>query len=234
MKELELAKEIERIQFRQDEIASETSDVEAKLQQAAALQASVKEAEAAFAGAPSPESLQLPSDIVARAERFPQLVAKRDEALARWDVASDPGFRVARVQPLKENVRFWAGLAAGVALFTGAIALKGAGRYLALLDIPAFGFAALQALRYVDDLHKAQRVSRRGERAATREKKILEDFEAQAQSVKKAMAVLKLDKPSDIGAVFAQKAQLGQRLKELRARAEAMQKDPAYVALKGK
>jgi len=234
MKELDLAQEIERIQFRLDEIASETSEVEAKLQEAAALQASVKEAEAAFASAPSPESMQLPNDITARAERFPQLVAKRDEALARLDLGSDPGFRMAHVEPLKANVRFWAAIAAGLVLFAAGIALKGAGHYLALLDIPAFGFAAVLALRYVDDLQKAQRSSRRGERAAAREKKIVDDFEAEAQSVKEAMAVLKVDKPSDIGAVFGQKAQLGQRLKELRARTETLQKDPAYVALKGK
>ncbi len=232
-KELNLAQEIERIQDRLDAIAAERTELEAKLQQAASLRAELQEAEAAFAGAPSPESLKLPADIAARAQRFPQLVAKRDEALAKLEVGPDSGF-APHIEPLKSNLRFWAAAMGGAALFTGALISKGAGRYLALLDIPAFGFAALLALRYVDDLQRAQRQGRRGERMATREKKILDDFEAEAQSVKKAMAVLKVDQPSDVAAVFEQKPQLLQRAQQLRSRFDSLQKDPAHVALQGK
>lgn len=236
MKELEAAQDLERMQTRLDAIVSDLSEVQTTLQAANALRDSLREAEAALACAPSPETLQLPKDIAARAERFPQLVAKRDAAVAKLGTGSDleAGFGPKSVEPLKTNLRFWAGIGAGAVLFIAGVAIRGASRYVALLDIPAFGFAALTALRYVDDLQQAQRDSRRGERTASREKKILEDFDAEAAPIKKAMSALKVEKPEDIVPVLAKKTQLGRQVQELRLRLDAMERDSSHAAVVGK
>jgi hypothetical protein len=226
-----MSREIEQCQLKLDGIVSELSQAEARLAQGSQLMAALQQAEAAHASAPSPESLKLPPDIVERAKRFPHLLAKREEALAKLDNERSGELRpMAYVQPLSRNLQFWAAAALGTALFASAIVLGGAGRYLALLDIPAFGFAAIVAIRYVDDLQRAERNSRRGERRAAREKKILDDFEGEAQSVKKAMAALRVDSPNDIVEVLGRRAQLQQTVTQLRAQAASLTKDPEYAA----
>ena len=232
MKELELSSEIERWQFQLDGIVTQLSEVETHLARGAQLRASLEEAEAAYASAPSAESLKLPKDIAERVKRFSQLVSKRDEALAKLD--QERGYEVGRgngsIEPLKRNLRFWAAAALGMAFFAAGILLNGAGRYLALLDIPAFGFAAILALKYVDDLQHAETQSRKGERRAVREKKIAEDFEAEAQWVKKAMAALKVESPNEIVDALARRSQQEKAVQEARAQVTALETDPEYTA----
>jgi hypothetical protein len=230
--ELSLSSEIERWQFQLDGIVTQLSEVETWLARGAELKTSLERAEAAYASAPSPESLKLPKDIAERVKRFSQLVSKRDEALAKLDQerGNEVGFAVGSIEPLKRNPRFWAAAALGTAFFAAGILLKGAGRYLALLDIPAFGFAAMLALRYVDDLQRAQTQSRKGERRAVREKKIAEDFEAEAQWVKKAMAALKVESTNEIADALARRSQQEKAVQELRSQVTALETDPEYAA----
>jgi len=231
-KELDLSKEIEHWQFKLDGIVTQLSDVESRLARGAQVKAALQQAEAAYASAPSLDSLKLPKDIAERAKRFPQLVAKRDEAFAKLETEG-PGdvlLALRSIKPLKRNPWFWAAVAVGAAFLIAGIALPGAARYLALLDIPAFGFAAMVALRYVDDLQRAQRNSRKGERRAARETKIADDFEAETQWVKKAMAALKVESPAEIPEILARRSQLAQNVEELRARVAALDRDPQYSA----
>jgi len=229
-KELQLSAEVERWQLKLDEIISEQSEVDNQLGRAAQLESALKEAQTAYASAPSAESLSLPSDIADRAKRFAQLVSKRDEALAKLDSDSGAELDPAFVEPLKQNGRFWMAAALGAAFFVGGLFLHGPARYVSLLDIPAFGFAALLAVRYVDDVQRSEARSRKGERRVAREKKISGHFEAEAQWVKKAMAALKLDSPNDIAEALGRKAELKRRVEELRAQVSAVHQDREYAA----
>ncbi|HEX4803492.1 MAG TPA: hypothetical protein VFV14_08275, partial [Myxococcaceae bacterium] len=83
---------------------------------------------------------------------------------------------------------------------------------------------------YVDDIQRAEARSRQGERRAAREKKISDNFEAGAESVKKAMAALKVDSANDIAEVLGRKPQLKGRVDELRAQITAAHRDPEYAA----
>jgi len=157
-------------------------------------------------------------------------VAKRDDALAKLDSDSGAELSLDYVEPLKQNVRFWVAVGLGAAFFVAGLLLPGRARYMGLLDIPAFGFAALLAVRYVDDIQRAEARSRKGERRAAREKKISDDFETGAESVKKAMAALKVDSANDIAEVLGRKAQLKGRVDELRAQITAAHRDPEYAA----
>jgi len=63
-----------------------------------------------------------------------------------------------------------------------------------------------------------------------REKKIAEDFEAEAQWVKKAMAALKVESPNEIVDALARRSQQEKAVQEARAQVAALETDPEYAA----
>jgi hypothetical protein len=232
-KELVFCKEVDNLQFEVDGLNSQVFDLESKLRSTDGLKEKLREAEAAWAAEPTPESLGLPQDIVARAERYPKILARKDEALARLqserEVAEEEARRLPDVEPLIRNRNFWIAVGAGVACFIAGFFFTNAVRYVALLDIPAFGFAAVLALRYVDELQYADKVSRRSEMFVAREKKILEEFEAEAGPVRKALEVFDVDTPKDIPPRLQRREQLGAEVAQLRAQLVSMEKHPEFV-----
>ncbi len=234
--ELVKSREMEDLQFKLDGLNSQLFDVERKLKSTEGLKVAVRDAENAWNAAPTPESLGLPADILTRVERYTKAVARRDEALDRLaqereqEAQSVP----AAVEPLKNKMVFWVGLGAGV-LFLLAGIILGASvdsnwRYLTLLDIPAFGWAAMLALQYVDELSNTTNVRSKEGMFAAREKKVLEEFEAETGPVRKALKALDVEKPEEIPPMFERKGLLEQRLNELRDQLTAMESDPDFVA----
>lgn len=231
-KEHRFSKEVDELQFRLDGVSSQLFELESKLKGAEGLKAAIRGAESEAAAAPTPESLNLAKDILALCQRYPTLVQKRDEALARLaeereqaEAASVPR----HVQPLYQDRRFWGGLAVGVVSLALGSQLSGYARYLALLDIPALGFAALLALQYVEELKMASRVSRRGEFLATREQKIRDDFEAEAGQVKAAISATRVESPQELVELFSKRPLLQQKLEQLRQELSALEQDPEYA-----
>ncbi|MBI3183126.1 MAG: chromosome segregation protein SMC [Myxococcales bacterium] len=228
-----LSKEVDELQFKQDGIASQLFELEGKLKGSDGLKAAVKEAEAAAAAAPTAESLKVPKDIVARAERYPMLQQKRDEALARLDREREQGAEQAEpsyVEPLYRNASFWASVAAGLVLLVLGSQLSGYLRYVALLDIPAFGFAALLALRYLEELQAGSKVSHRGGFLAAREKRIREDFEGEVAEVRAAMTVAGVETVQELIEGLSRRGLLLEKAAELRRQLEALEKEPDYAS----
>ncbi len=233
-KELAHAQEVDQIQFRIDGMASQVFELEQKLKSTEGVKAALKDAEAAYAAAPTPESLGLPVDIVARAERYPLAAQKRDEALAKLDAEREQVEALpAAVEPLVKDQQFWAGIGVGVLFLGLGLFIGGVGRYLALLDIPAFGYAALTALKYVDSLQVAERRGRKGGMHASREKKIHDEFEAEARHVREAMKALKVESPNEIVDVLGRKALLLQKVQDYRDQLQALEADPEFAAASG-
>jgi hypothetical protein len=232
-KELVLCKEVDNLQFEVDGLNSQVFDLESKLRSTDGLKEKVRQAEEAWNAEPTPESFGLPQDIVARAERYPRSLARRDEALARLqserEVAEEEAQRLPDIEPLVRNRNFWIAVAAGVACFVASFAFNDWGRYVALLNIPAFGFAAVLAIRYVDELQDRDRLTRRNEMFAVREKKILEEFEAEAGPVRKALEVFDVDTPKEIPLRLQRREQLGAEVAQLRAQLVSMEKHPEFV-----
>jgi len=234
--ELVGASEVDQIQFKVDGLTSQIFDAEQRLKSTDGLKVAISEAEAAWRGAPTPASLGLPQDILNRVQRYPKVVAKRDDALARLNQERDAEADAvpAYVEPLKENRIFWAGLGAGV-LFLGlgvglGFAVDTTFRYLTLLDIPAFGVAAFMALRYVDELQKASRHGSKEGRFEAREKKILDDFEAEAAPLRMAQKALGVESLDEIAPTLERKELLAARVVELKDQLAAMEADPDFVA----
>ncbi|MBZ4418582.1 chromosome segregation protein SMC [Myxococcus sp. RHSTA-1-4] len=230
------AAEVDQLQFKVDGLSSQVFDAEQRLKGTDGLKVAISEAEAAWRAAPTPESLGLPQDILARVQRYPKVVAKRDDALARLNADRDAEAQAvpAYVEPLKENRVFWAGLGAGILFLALGLGL-GLGvdntfRYLALLDIPAFGVAAFMALRHVDDLQKASRHGSKENRFESREKKILDEFDAEAAPLRMAQKALGVESLDEIAPMLERKELLGARVVELKDQLQAMEADPDYVA----
>ncbi|HSP78040.1 MAG TPA: chromosome segregation protein SMC, partial [Myxococcaceae bacterium] len=216
-----LCKEVDSLQFEVDGLNAQVFDCEAKLRSTEGLKEKLREAEAAWAAEPTPESMGLPKDIQERAERFSRTVSRRDEALARLnserEVADEQARSMAAVEPIVRNRNFWIAVAAGVVCLGLGLFLSGPARYVALLDIPAFGFAALLGLRYVEELQEEDRMKRRGEMFSAREKKILEEFEAEAGFVRKAMELFDVDAAHEIAPRLQRREHLGSQVAQLRA-----------------
>ncbi|MCY1078589.1 ATP-binding protein [Archangium lansingense] len=232
-KELVFCREVDNLQFEVDGLNSQVFDLESKLRGTDGLKEKLRQAEEAWNAEPTPESMGLPQDIVARAERYPRTLARRDEAMARLqserEVADEEAQRLPDVEPLVRNRNFWIAVGVGVACFVAGLFPKDWVRYVALLDIPAFGFAAVLAIRYVDELQDKDRLSRRGEMFTVREKKILEEFEAEAGPVRKALEVFDVDTPKDIPPRLQRREQLGAEVAQLRAQLVSMEKHPEFM-----
>lgn len=229
-REWALAEEVDQLQSRADLVASELFELENKLRSSEGLKAALTEAEAAYTQAPSAESLGLPADILQRVERYPKAVARRDEALSRLEAEQlESEALPSSVEPLYRDPRFWAGVGAGLLCLVGGMMLAGAGRYLALLDIPAFGFAAFTALRWVEDLKNAEQRTRKSEKWAVREKKIHDEFESDVQSVQVAMQTLNVDKPADIAEHLGRKGLLREKVMDFRRQLSELEQSADYA-----
>ncbi len=234
--ELEAATRIDTLQFRQDGLAGETFALEERLKGVEGLRAALEEAVASHRAAPTAQSLGLPPDIEERIARFPGQLQKREEALARLEAEREEGLAqpVQAVAPFWKDARFVAGCVVGTACLGVGLLGEGALRYLALLDVPAFGVAALVALKWVDDLREAQQGGRREQMRSARERKVREAFEAEARPVKEAVARLGVEGPKDVLELLAQRAQRAARVEALQAELAAAEADGGYREAKQK
>src|SRR5215470_2835400 len=230
-KELALSTEVERLQFRADGVSAQVFQLETKLKSVQALEEELADSQRGLQQAPTVEGLGLIPDIVERAKHFPALVAKVDETLARLEAERQVDVvRSPTVTPLQHDARFWVGMAFGAAaLFTGA-SVTGNLKYIALLDIPAFGLAALVALKRVEDLQWAELAVRRGDRLGDRERQIREQFETDAQPVRNAMKILGVEQPFEIVAALEEHGRYAAGVAELEKRLQAAKLNPEYVA----
>jgi hypothetical protein len=128
-----------------------------------------------------------------RAEALAKAGAER-EALAEAEARGAPG-------PLWRDPAFVGGVGAGAALAVAGALGAGAApgvRYLALLDIPAFGFSAWVALRWIAALETWERIARRRRVLDDWEKKVEGQYEKDAAAIRAALEALGLAKPSDL------------------------------------
>jgi hypothetical protein len=230
-KELALSSEVERLQFRADGVSAQIFQLETKVKSVQALEQDLAEAHRGLQQTPTVESLGLIPDIVDRAKGFSALVARVDETLAKLeaerqvDVVKSP-----TATPLQRDARFWAGMALGAAaLFTGAT-VTGPLKYIALLDIPAFGLAALVALKRVEDFQWAELAVRRGDRLGDRERQVREQFEADAQPVRNAMKILGAEQPHEIVLALEEHGRWAGKLADLEKRVQTARLNPEYIA----
>ncbi|MBL9038391.1 MAG: chromosome segregation protein SMC [Archangium sp.] len=188
--ELKGAKEAADVQFRMDGVQSEIFKLEEKLRAFDALNDKLEAARAEYASAPTPQNLGLPDDIVDRVRRYPDEKKKHNEALRKLADERERALGLdtaTSVAPVHTDPRFTGSVGAGLVLVLAGAMLDGNLRYVAMLAIPAFTFAALLALRYIEDLQHVSREGAKSEVFNTREKKLTDDFALANMLVESAM-----------------------------------------------
>lgn len=216
--ELEASKEVADLQFRQDATNNELYKAEQQLQAYDDVRRKRDEARAEYASAPTTESMGLPTDIVDRVRNFGAVKKARDAALTKLnDEREQAGiiFRIDQVAPLYKDRAFWASLGLGLALTIVGGFLEGGLRYLAMLAVGGYTYAALLALRYIERLQAVSRVSSTSTVFEAREKKIKDEFKAEQDLVNRAYELTATATFDEFAAAMARPAELKQRVAEL-------------------
>lgn len=231
-KERATSEVIDKIQFQVDGLSGQIFELEATLQGTSGLENALGEAQRGRDACPTVQGSGLPPDIVDRARRYPAAVAKRDEALQKLAAEREAELAEAppeTVAPLTGDQRFWAGIGLGAALLVGGAIADGLWRYVALLDVPAFGFSAVLALQYVDELKQSSKAKGRGSRIAEREKKVVDQFEQEVAPVRAAMKALGVESPDEIVNTLGRREDYEARIADLEGQLAKAKSTPEYL-----
>lgn len=222
--ELGRARRAEKIQYQLDGLQSRLFKLEEALRAGAHLREAVAGAEAALeANGPAAVVAAQLGDVEAKLDAQARALARRDEGLAKV-AAERAALEEAQAQgaprPPWADLRFWAGAGAGAAvLVAGLLNAPGhALRYLALLDIPSFGWAAWVALGWVEALEGLGRVGRRRKLVDEHEQKVLEAFERESAEVRGAIAALGVASVAELRDALQRLAEARAAVEEARAR----------------
>ncbi len=193
--ELVRAQSADKLQYRLDGLQSRLFKLEEQLRSGEKIREGLEAAEAALRElGPLSEALGRLGDVDVRLAAFEKAAARRDEALAR--VAEERQALEGEAArgappPFWKDPRFLAGAGAGLAALVAGAAGRGSSepglRYLALLDLPASGYAAWTALRWVGEIEAGERSGRRRKVVEERERKVLEQYERDTAEVRAVM-----------------------------------------------
>ena len=196
--ELARAEQAEKLQYQLDGLQSRLFKAEEALREGVRLREALQAAETALAASgPVAAVAESLGDVEAKLAVHARAVARRDEALAKLEgersAVEEEASRGAP-RPFWLDLRFWAGVGVGVAavavgMWGGAGQARGL-RYLALLDIPAFAWAAWTALGWVAALEVHGRLGRRRSLLEEHERKALETFDRESAEVRLALRTL--------------------------------------------
>jgi hypothetical protein len=200
---------VDELQRRVEELQLRLGELEHALEQGAALRAQLESAEQRLRSlGPVVDAADHLGDAEARLAVHDRATARRDEALARISEEREALAKdAARPPPLWRIPEMWAGVAAGVAAFSVGIASQGAMRYVALLDVPAFGWSAWSALRWVGRVEGHVRAGKRARVVDERERKVREQWESDAGPVRRAMDAAGVSEVAELRTVLASVAE---------------------------
>jgi hypothetical protein len=155
--------------------------------------------------------------------------AEAESKIAAERQALDDAETAGRPAPFWKDPLFWAGAGGGIA--AAAVGLGGAPfvpglRYLALVDLPAFGWAAWVAFGWVGALERWDRVSRRRRVVDDWEKKVTAQWEKDAGDVRAALAALDLKRPAELRELLGRLADADAVVTEWRRRVDDWEASP--------
>ncbi len=208
--ELEKARIAEKLQYQLDGLQAKLFKLDEALKSGARIREGLEKAEAARAelepvarvaadlGDPEAKLAAFEKASVRREEAAAKVAAER-ESLDATEARGAP-------RPFWTDPLFWAGAGGGLGIALAA-ALGAAAfpdlRYLAILDIPAFGWGAWVALRWVSALEEWERIGRKRRVLADWEKKVEAQLGKDAADVNAAAKALGVSKPSELREAIA-------------------------------
>jgi hypothetical protein len=233
-KELLKARELGEVQYKLDGVTSDVYKLEARQKALDEVQRELDEARAAVANAPTPEKLGLPADIMDRVNRFDGEKKRHEEAVRQIAEEKEQagGEVVAQsVPPVFTDVRFIGALIAGVGLLVLGGMTEGALHYAALFAIVPFSFAALLALRYIEELQGQERKGSKTDMFELRIKRLQDEFSTFAAQVNLAMESVNASTREEFQAAMERPEQLKPRVAELEMKLSELHADPENAEL---
>ena len=233
--EIEAGKQIDEQQYKLEGLQQALFDLELQLKHLDALKQEAKDAQVELEGLHTLETLNLPKDAVERAARFDEAKKKRDEALDRLREEQQAAEEASSVKPspLWQQPQFPLGVGAGLLTFSLGVAFRGSPwGYLGLLDIPAFGYAGLVALRWIGAVQAREGLSRRQNIFRDRDQKLEAAFENEYLPIKAAMKLLGVEKGAELVEHFKRREAVEAARRDAEARLEAAEHDPATAAMR--
>lgn len=230
--ELARAQRAEKLQYRLDGLQTRLFKAEEALREGGRLREAVEAAEAALAGlAAAARVAEKLGDVDAKLAAHARAIARRDEGLARVEAdraALEAAEARGAPRPPWADLRFWAGAGTGLAAVAAAIARGSADglRYLALLDIPAFGWAAWVALGWVGAVEAHARLGRRRALVERHGHELEEAFAREAAEVREALAALGVATVAELKDALQRLADARAALEQARARLSALESSP--------
>jgi hypothetical protein len=231
--ELERARASEKLQARQDALQQRLYQLDETSQAGKRLREGLAKAEDDRAELePLARVAESLGDPGARVAAYEKLSGKREEALARAATERDA---IAEAEARGPPPRLWnmpeflGGVAAGAAALGVGIAgvVTGSGlRWVALLDVPGFGWAAWTAWRWVGTLETSERVARRKRLVDDWERKTLETFDRDAADVRAALKAANVSRVEDLKEALGRLADADSVVAEWRRRLSAWEASP--------
>ncbi|HEY6001750.1 MAG TPA: hypothetical protein VIV57_02670, partial [Anaeromyxobacter sp.] len=223
--ELEKAKIAEKLQYQLDGLQTQLFKIEESLKAGAKVREGLEKAEAARAELGDAAAVfgRL-GDADAKLAAFEKATARKEDAAARVKAERDALAETetrGEPMPFWKDPRFWAGAGGGAGLaLAGAVgaAVNPELRYLSILDVPAFGWAAWVALRWVGSLEDWERVARRTRIVDEWERKVGAQFEKDAADVRDAVKALHVSNPGELKEALARVADADAVVAEWRKR----------------
>ncbi len=233
--ELVTAKRAAEVQFKLDGVNSELYELEARSKSWSEVGDRLKAAKAEL-NASANHAAGMPDDIIPRANRYADERKRFEEQVARIHDEQQAIVDNAPVapEPLTKDQRFLGTMALGVGLFVGAIFLEGSLRYLALLAMVPFTFAALLALRFIEDLQRVGRQGGKAELLAAREKKLTDDFQLTTMVVQNAFTKVGASTLEEFLTIMGKRDELQRHVGQLELEWADVQSAPDFLSVSGK
>ena len=135
--------------------------------------------------------------------------------------------------PLLTDVRWWGSLIVGVLAVAAAFALGGVFRWLALLDIPAFGVVALMIFRNLSERESRDRIRWKLRLSDQRQQRILSRDAVEIKAVEELLKATGLESADDVRTALEQRVQITEKLAALRVEADKARSNPEIARLVG-
>ncbi|MGI5865589.1 MAG: hypothetical protein ACOX6T_26505, partial [Myxococcales bacterium] len=231
--EIQAGKALEEAQFRLEGMQQRIFELEQRLKQLDKLVEDVDRAKQALRSGHSLEALGLPPDAFERAARYDEAVKKRDEAIQKLreeEMANRAEAESAHVEPIWMSRGFQVGMGLGLlTLILGIVFRDTAGSYLALLDIPAFGYAGLCALRWIGDLQYRDSLVRKLSMNKDREQKLNLAFDNEFFPIKAAMRLVGVETGKEFIEFFGKRQAAEEALAAAEGKLAVARSDPELL-----
>lgn len=227
--DLSAVKDTDELQFKLDGLQSEMFKIDQKLKGVREATGRVEQLEGGLQEFAS--LTELPDNFEKKVREFEKSSQKLQHDLKRLKDDQERWEKRARMStpaPLKKNRLFLGSLLLGVLALGAGVAgffVYEPLRYVALLDILAFGVATFVAIRHIDLLSSLERAARHLGLVDERREKIQRTFELETSMVRRTMMDLSVEKPGQIIEQYNKRNKLQAEVEKARKQLEEKQQD---------